>query len=134
MADPQFDIAGYLHFLGEKKIMASRCRDCGKVYLPPRPICPDSHTRNMDWAALSGEGEVKSFTTIAIVPAAMAARGYGRDRTYVSGFVALKEGPTVPARIKTGETPVTIGMPVRADFVEETDGERHHATLVFRPA
>ena len=88
----------------------------------------------MAWVALSGEGVIAAFSTITVVPAAMAARGYGRDRPYVSGFVALEEGPTVPARIESPEQTVRVGMPVKADFLDESTGERDQVTLVFRPA
>ena len=36
MADPDFNIAGYLQFLEQRKIMACRCLDSGQIYLPPR--------------------------------------------------------------------------------------------------
>ena len=134
MPDANFNIAGYRQFLSQRKIMACRCLDCRRIYLPPRPICPDCQFRNMAWVALSGEGVIAAFSTITVVPAAMAARGYGRDRPYVSGFVALEEGPTVPARIESPEQTVRVGMPVKADFLDESTGERDQVTLVFRPA
>ena len=133
MADPDFSIAGYQKFLTERKIMASRCVDSGQIYLPPRPICPESQSRNMEWVELSGEGTVVACTSIVVVPASMAQRGYGRDKPYISGFVALKEGPTVPARIVSPEQPVSVGTPVKADFLEESSGEKKQVTLVFRP-
>ena len=114
--------------------MASRCLDSGQIYLPPRPICRDSQSRNMEWLELSGEGVLVAFTSIAVVPAAMAQRGYGRDRPLLSGFVALKEGLTVPARIESPKHPVRVGMPVKADFLEESTGEQKQVTLIFRPA
>lgn len=134
MVDPDFNIAGYRQFLAQRKIMACRCLDSGKIYLPPRPICQDSHSRNMEWVELSGEGVLVAFSSIFVVPAAMAQQGYGPDRPLVSGFVALKEGPTVPARIEGPAHEVRVGMPVKADFLEESSGEEKQVTLVFRPA
>ncbi len=133
MADPDFNIAGYRQFLEQRKIMACRCLDSGQIYLPPRPICPDSQSRNMEWVELSGEGVVVAFSSIVVVPPAMAQRGYGRDNPLISGFVALKEGPTVPARIESPQHPVRVGMPVKADFLEESSGEQRQVKLVFLP-
>ncbi len=134
MAEPEFSIASYRQFLAQRKIMASHCPDSGRIYVPPRPICQDSQSRNMEWMELSGEGELVAFTSIIVPPAAMANRGYGRDKPYVSGFVSLKEGPTIPARIDRPEESVYVGMPLAADFVEEGVGEESQLILIFRPA
>ena len=132
MAEADFTVASYEGHLQERKLMASRCGDCDGLYLPPRPICPACHTRNMAWAELGGEGTVVGFTSITIVPTAMAARGFGRDRPYLTGLVALKDGPNVATRIEATEDAVSVGTPVRADFLEESDGDRKRVTLVFR--
>jgi uncharacterized OB-fold protein len=69
----------------------------------------------------------------------MAAKGYGRDKPYLTAIVALDEGPSTTARIEVDSTEdleksIHVGMAVRADFVEETEGEDMKVTLVFRPA
>ena len=134
MPSVDFNIAGYRQFLSQNKIMACRCLDCGKTCLPPRPICPDCQLWNMEWAELSGQGTVVAFSTISVVPAVMARQGYGRERPYVSGFVALKEGVTVPARIESPEQSVYVGMPVRADFPKVSTSKQEQVNLVFLPA
>lgn len=134
MAAESFSINSYHNFLRKRRIMASRCEDSGEIYLPPRPICRVSHSRNMEWMELSGKGTIVAFTTISIVPAAMAKRGYGRDRPYTTGFVALEEGPTVPARIEVSEgSAIQVGQPVKATFLEETEEDATTVTLAFRP-
>ena len=139
MAEEEFSVASYESHLQERKLMASRCADCDGLYLPPRPICPGCHTRNMAWTELQGEGTVLGFTSITVAATAMAARGFGRDRPYLTGLVALKEGPSVAARIETAEAKepvehgVSVGTPVRADFLEESIGDGKKVTLVFRP-
>ena len=88
----------------------------------------------MEWSELAGEGKVVGLTSIAIVPAAMAAKGFGRDRPYLTGVVALREGPSLAARLAVADgAGLEVGAPVRADFVEEGEGEDHSVTLVFRP-
>ena len=134
MPDADFNVAGYRQFLSQNKIMACRCLDCGQNYLPPRPICPGCQARNMQWVELSGQGVLVAFTTIAVVPPVMAALGCGRNRPYVSGYVALEEGPTVPARIDSPEQAVRVGMPVKADFQEVSTNDQKQVILVFLPA
>ena len=137
MADQDFSIATYRRHLGQRRLMASKCRECGQMHLPPRPICPACHGRRMEWTQLQGEGTVIGSTAIAVVPTAMAAQGFGRGNPYVSAVIELKEGPVVTARVHTADTGegsrVEVGTRVTADFVEEPVGDGKRLTLVFRP-
>ena len=133
MGEAEFSIAGYRQFLAQRKIMACRCLDCGQNLLPPRPICPTCHGRNMQWVALSGQGVLVAFTSIAVAPAAMVQQGHSRQNPYVSGFVALEEGLTVPARIECAQHPLRVGTPVVADFMDQCRHGGKQVTLVFRP-
>jgi hypothetical protein len=135
----EFAAAAYRTRLAERKIVGSRCGECGELHLPPRPICSHCHSRSMDWAELSGKGRIIGITSVAIAPSAMIERGFGRDKPYVTAIVALDDGPSVAARIEgvdATDPPVgaPMGMAVVADFLEETVDEEKRATLVFRPA
>ena len=137
MAD--LSVAGYMQGLSEHRIAASRCGGCGGVYVPPRPICPACGPSDMTVEELSGRGRVVGITSITIVPSAMAAKGYGRKRPYVTGVIALDEGPGLTARIELSEDDGVqiedrVGMPVVADFEDEGEGDERRVTLVFRPA
>jgi uncharacterized OB-fold protein len=133
-----FGVAAYHEGLAQRRLVASRCTHCDALYLPPRPICSACQAQDMEWAELRGEGTVIGFTNVAIAPSVMAAKGYGRDTPYVTAIVALKEGPTVAARIEAADAggagqDVRVGMPVRADFLKEPDGKDRRHTLVFKP-
>ena len=135
----ELTVAGYMQGLSEHRIAASRCGGCGGVYVPPRPICPACGPSDMTVAELSGRGRVVGITSITIVPSAMAAKGYGRKRPYVTGVIALDEGPGLTARIELSEDDGLqiedrVGMPVVADFEDEGEGDERRVTLVFRPA
>lgn len=131
-------VARYMKELSEHRITAARCNDCGGLYLPPRPICPNCQMRNMSVEQLSGEGKVTGLTSISIVPSAMAARGYGRKKPYVTGVVVLKEGPSLTARVElpdgVEEIQSRVGLPVKAVFEDEVDGDETRVTLVFQPS
>lgn len=133
MGEAEFSIAGYRQYLAQRKIMACCCLKCGQIFLPPRPICPTCHGQNMQWVALSGQGVLVAFTSIAVAPAVMVQQGYGRHNPYISGFVALNEGPTVPARIQCRKQPIRIGTPMMANFMDQCPNGEKQVTLVFRP-
>ncbi len=137
MGAEEFSIAAYNRYLAEGKLMASLCHRCQVLFLPPRPLCPQCHCREMGWEELKGRGKVLGFTSIAIVPTAMAARGYGRDNPYVTAVVQMEEGPSVTALLE-GVDPrapesTWVGMPVVAEFKKGGQGEERKVTLVFKP-
>jgi uncharacterized OB-fold protein len=124
-----------MRHLAEKRLMASRCRACGKLSVPCRPVCQKCHGTEMEWRRMSGRGKLVSFTAIAVAPSFMVAEGYGRDKPYVVGIVELEEGPRVSARIlgfdaKAPEQ-ISIGTPLSVQFIEIEDGKK--ASLVFGP-
>ncbi len=132
----EFTSASFNEFLGEKKLMASKCTKCGALYLPPRPLCIKCFGTEMEWAEMKGKGKLAAFTTIAIAPTLMIEEGYGRDNPYCTGVVELEEGPKISARIlgvdaKKPEE-IKIGTPLAVDFVERGEGEGKRTFLAFK--
>jgi uncharacterized OB-fold protein len=124
--------------LNEGRLMATRCQGCGALHLPPRPHCPHCHGEEMAWEALSGRGRLAAFAAIHIGLSAMIAAGYDRARPYCSGIVQLEEGPAVSAQI-VGVDPshpeaITIGLPLRATFIERGADQKRQSYLAFEPA
>jgi hypothetical protein len=117
--------------------MGTRCRADGRVYLPPRPIAPDTLNEEMEWIELSGRGKLAAFTIIYIAPSAMIAAGYDRKNPYCVGVVELVEGPKVSAQIMGVDVlrpeQIQIGMPLRATFIERGEGEMKKTFLAFEP-
>jgi len=132
MSALSFTFESYRKLLGQRKLMASRCLHCGQLYLPPRPFCGVSASRQMEWLELSGRGKVLGFTEIRVAGAEMSERGFGADRPYISGYVALAEGLAIPARLETSQA-WRVGAEAIADFQVEDRGGESQATLIFRP-
>lgn len=129
--------AAFYKFLSERKLMGSHCRACGKIYLPPRPLCPECLSDRMEWAELSGRGRLLAFTVVHVAPTAMLAAGFGRENPYCVGLVRLEEGPAISAQIlgldpKRPEA-IRVGMPLRASFLERGEGEARRTYLAFQP-
>ena len=117
---PFSDIA-FEKYLSEEKLMGSRCRQCGALYVPPRPICVKCFRDDLAWEEMTGAGKLAAFTCISIGPSFMIAEGYNRHRPYCSGVVELEEGPRVDARIE-GVDPkqpekIQIGTPLKVKFI-----------------
>lgn len=91
--------ASFSQFLAEQRLMATRCVACSEIHLPPRAVCPKCHGEEQEWVELSGKGALAGFTSIHIVPTAMAAAGFDRNHPYLSGIVQLEEGVSISARV-----------------------------------
>ncbi|MBC8449483.1 MAG: Zn-ribbon domain-containing OB-fold protein [Chloroflexi bacterium] len=135
MSDRDFTGPSFYEFLGENRLMGSRCQSCGARHLPPRALCPVCHGGEMAWEEMSGKGKLIAFTTIHIAPTAMIEAGYGRDNPYCTGIVQLEEGPAISAQI-LGVDPmqpeqITIGTPLRVVFVQRGEGEKKRTYLAF---
>ena len=122
----EMTIKAFNDFLGEKKIMGSRCGGCGAVHLPPRPICPECGGREPEWVQLNETGVVQAYTVITVPLTRLK-----ESSPYAVGVVKLDEGPSISGTIlgvKDGEE-IAVGSKVKAEFVKE--GER--TVLCFRP-
>ena len=133
--DRPFTAASFQAYMNEGKLMGSRNRETGEVFVPPRPIDPGTHGNNMEWVELSGRGTLAAFTSVYIGTSAMIDAGYDRAKPYVAAIVELEEGPRISAQLLgvDGTAPdiAWIGRPVLASFIERGEAERRRAYLAF---
>ena len=136
MEHRDFTSASFYQFLSEKKLMASKCKRCDALYLPPRAICIRCHGDEMEWAEMRGKGKLAAFTAINIAPTLMIEEGYGRDNPYCTGVVELEEGPKISARILGVDARkpegIKVNTPLTVDFVERGEGEDRKTFLAFK--
>ncbi len=137
MATESFTQADFTGWLAEHKLMGARCQSCGALYAEARPMCPDCFGDDMAWEQLSGHGKLSAFTIVYIAPTAMIEAGYGRDNPYVTGIVALDEGPSISGQVigldVRDAAQVAVGMPLRATFLTRGDGDARRTFLAFEP-
>jgi uncharacterized OB-fold protein len=136
MQQRPFTAASFSQFLNEKKLMASHCPSCDALYLPPRAICPNCHSQQMEWSEMSGKGKLSAFTAVHVAPTFMIEEGYGRDNPYCTGIVEVEEGIQISARIlgvdAADAKKIKIGTPLRVEFLERGEGENSKTYLAFR--
>ena len=138
MVERPFNDTSYHQFLNEEKLMGSKCKRCGTLFAPPRPICIKCHGTDMQWVELKGKGKLAAFTCISVGPPFMVAEGYNRKRPYISGVVELDEGVRLDARIEEldGTKPETIEirMPLTVKFLHRGESENMRTVLAFKPS
>ncbi len=124
----------YSHFfleLENKRFLATRCPVCGKVWAPPRPVCPD-HLEITEWVELSGRGTLFSYSVLHYAPA-MASH---LQTPYVLAYVRMDGADTLFAHLLQGcgdLAELHHGMAVKVVY---NDGPVDHPILLmaFEPA
>lgn len=108
----QFTIEQFYRFIAEKKIMAVKCENCGKILIPPRPLCPNCLSTSLKWIQLKGRGKLLTYTVIHVAP-----EKFQHLVPYIFGIVELDEGVRLPGIIQ-GVKPedLKIGMTLEIDF------------------
>lgn len=78
----------FWELLREKRLMAARCAECGKVFLSSRSFRITCCEENTEWVRLRGEGRL---AVIAVDPTFMIEEVYNREEHYCSAIVKLEE-------------------------------------------
>ncbi len=136
--EKEFTIQNYLEFIQNKKLMGSKCKDCGAMFVPVRKLCTTCNSLNMEWVALSGKGELAAFTSITVGTPYFIELGYDRNKPYCFSVIKLEEGAMVSAQLvgvdESKPDTIKIGMPLKVKFLEyELKGETK-INLGFEPA
>jgi uncharacterized protein len=108
------------------KLLIQRCASCGTLRHPPRPACAECGSFEWDTVEASGKGTVYSYVVVhhpQIPPF---------EYPLPIAVVELEEGTRLVADlVEVDPEAVTIGMPVRVEFVAVDE----ELTLpLFRPA
>jgi hypothetical protein len=137
MNQKPFNDTSYELSINEGKIMGSKCKKCGALALPPRPICVSCFGSEMEWVQLKGTGKLAAFTSIVVAPPYMLKEGFGRGNPYTVGVVELDEGVKVVSRIVGVDSrkpeQIKVGTPLKAEFIKKGEGADMKAILAFKP-
>lgn len=99
--------ATFAEALRERRLLGQRCAGCGRVSLPPRPVCGDCRLRLGEWVEVGPEGVVETATVVHL-PITDPLSGESRPGPYAMGLVRLDGADTTinhylaPERIGAG--------------------------------
>jgi len=111
----------FIELMKNKKILGTKCKKCGKVWMPPRINCSDCY-EDTDWLELKQTGVIEVSTIVWYTTSAfIQAVPYGIAFIKLDGAeTAFNQGifseNLVPSKIKKGQR-------VRAVFQKERQGK-----------
>jgi uncharacterized OB-fold protein len=107
-----------------------RCQDCGYYIHPPRPLCPQCHSKSMKTEAVSGRATLATFTVNHQnwMP--------GPDLPYIVAIVEIVEQPSLRLTtnlVNCAIDDARIGMPVKVVFEHHPDEDGDVYLPLFEP-
>jgi len=119
----------YWEGAGRGELVLQRCRACGVVQHRPRGFCVSCLDGEIEHFVASGRGAVYTYS---IVHQNQMPK-FRNALPYVIAYVELEEGPQLLTNlVGCDATSITIGMPVRVDFVPTPDATTGDALGVPR--
>ncbi len=120
-----FTVKDYKDALAQGYLLASKCKRCGSVQLPPRPLCPKCGSEELEELSVPKHGRIAAYTVIHVPPSRFKG-----EEPYAIAIVELLEDVRISGRIlDVSEADLRIGLEVEADFIKS--GEE--ILLCFKP-
>jgi hypothetical protein len=101
----------YKHIL-QGKLLGGKCKKCGKIHLPPRPLCDNCFSNEFEWIELPQKGKLLTYTVIHVAPPQFQGMA-----PYAVGIIKLENGLKIPSMIRdVAPEQIKIGMQLAIDF------------------
>lgn len=78
-------ISRFFKNLKEGRLTTTKCKNCGKLLWPPRIVCSECLSDDLEWVDLGTTGELYGFTEVRLG----APLGFVQDAPFCVGFVKI---------------------------------------------
>jgi uncharacterized OB-fold protein len=111
-------ISPFFRNLRDGRLTTTKCKSCERLLWPPRIVCPECLSEELEWVDLGLEGELYAFTEMRLG----APLGFVKDTPFCIGMVKIG-GLLISARIDDVKfEDLEIGEKVQLKIVELEDG------------
>ena len=94
------------------RLEANKCPHCGKIFFPPRLICPECKKAGLEETKLAEKGKVISYTIIRVPP-----QQFVDQAPYAVGIVELDDGVKITGQIvDCNFEDLAVGKKVKMEF------------------
>jgi len=80
----------YNEALKQNKLLGLKCQACGAITVPPKMVCRQCTSPDMEVVELKGSGKIRTFTTVFV-----ASEGREDEVPYTIVMVELDDGPWI---------------------------------------
>lgn len=117
---PDQDSREYWEGCRRHELLVQRCRQCGTYRFPPSPMCGECNSTDIEWAKVSGKGQIYSWIVVhqPTIPA------FADKVPFAVVLVEIDEEKRVriPGNLLGGKPEdIKIGMRVQVTFEDVTD-------------
>jgi uncharacterized OB-fold protein len=107
-----FTIEQFYKNINQGKLLGAKCLKCGKMHLPPRPLCSECFSNDFEWSEIPTSGRLLTYTIIHIAPTQFQSMA-----PYATGIVQLKDDLKLPGMIRGAPLEeIEVGMELAVDF------------------
>ena len=85
----------YSEALKQNKLLGLKCRACGAITVPPKMVCRQCTSPDMEIIELKGSGKIRTFTTVFV-----ASEGREGEVPYTIVMVELDDGPWIMGNLE----------------------------------
>jgi uncharacterized OB-fold protein len=121
----------YNEALKQNKLLGLKCQACGSITVPPKMVCRQCASPDMEIIGLKGTGKIRSLTTVYV-----ASEGREDEVPYTIVLVELDEGPWIMGNLDgidpTQATMELIGREVKMGH-KVFSGDKYSAGEGARP-
>jgi uncharacterized OB-fold protein len=111
-------ISQFFQNLKKGQLTTTKCKKCAQLLWPPRIVCPECLSNDLEWVDLGTEGELYAFTEVRVG----APLGFVQDIPFCVGLVRIS-GLLLSSRIDNAKyNQLRIGDKVQLKIVELEDG------------
>jgi len=113
-----------------KRIMGTKCQQCGRILVPPRIFCEECFVEDMEWVQVEPKGTLVTFGE-----SYFSTDGKKLNDPWMLGIVRLNgsDGGLLHFLGEARPEDLQIGMPMEAVFKDKREGNIMDI-LYFRPA
>lgn len=107
-----FTIEQFYKYINQGKLLGGKCKKCGAIHLPPRPLCDKCFSKEFEWVEISRKGKLLTYTIIHVAPPQ-----FEQMAPYAVGIIQLENGLRIPGMIRDIEhEEIEIGMELTVNF------------------
>ena len=120
----EYTVESFYKGLAEEKLKGSRCVTCGRLMIPPRPICISCGSTELEPHFFIDSGAIAASTVIYVPLTRFQAKC-----PHSVGVIRLEEGESISGLILSEGKHLAPGTKVKAKYLKEEG----RVTLAFQP-